>query len=150
MIERHEAERLAAAIHQLRPDWPQPSLETFIWNNRYMPLLDVTVELAWVAQLPETQTPARIHMDGPWRNVTRPAGTQSASAHIPHASPDDCAHCGQPEPAHHHVATYGDHTYVSRIDHRREIAERYQRAQDNMAANPTVLNPYANNQETTP
>lgn len=150
MIERHEAERLAAAINNLRPDWPIPSLLTFIHKRQHRPLLDLTIHLAWVAQLPETSTPARADQDGPWQHATTPRpGTTSASAHITTAADTDCAICGQGEPAHAHVTTYGDHPYVSRHDHARMVQERYDAARQELADNPTTLNPYAT-ERTTP
>lgn len=72
MLTREEIERLAAAISALRPDWPMKSLETFIHQRGHRPLLDLSVELVWVAQLgPErAQTPALIDQQGPWKGAT--------------------------------------------------------------------------------
>lgn len=105
MIERLEAERLANAIHSLRPDWPLTSLLTFLHAKKNKPLLELTVQLAWVAQLPDSKTPARVDFDGPWRRAFLGAGVQSAPA-ARYPLPDDCAVCGGPR-----VGTHADHEY---------------------------------------
>lgn len=62
-----EIDRLAAAAHALRPDWPLPSLRTFITNdlNRHA-YRDAAVALTWVATDPTTLTPKRVLEAGPW------------------------------------------------------------------------------------
>lgn len=66
-----EAARLAAAAHALRPDWPAQSTMTLLHQIAAWPLRDAAVQLAWLACDPETETPARILQDGPWRKLTR-------------------------------------------------------------------------------
>lgn len=70
MLTRQETERLAQAVNALRPDWPTASLVTFIWKRNERPLLDLSVELTWVAQLTDSKSPARIDQDGPWKKAT--------------------------------------------------------------------------------
>jgi len=66
-ISRSETDRIAAAIHALRPDWPVKSLCTFIDGNLAdRSYADVTVALATVAVDPKTQTPRRVLESGPW------------------------------------------------------------------------------------
>ena len=91
-----QIERIAAAIHALRPDWPIPSLKKFVSDRAHQPMTDLLVQLAIVAVDPETKTPARIDQDGPWKQALgyRPAEL-NASAHIRHASPDDCGICSR-------------------------------------------------------
>lgn len=63
----HEAERIAAAMHAARPDWPTSSLLTLIRKNLIdRPRRDVFVALAWVASEPATSSPARVLGLGPW------------------------------------------------------------------------------------
>lgn len=64
----HERERIAAAINQLRPDWPAKSLVTLLSKPELAtrPRRDVTVALAWVACETSTATPARVLEAGPW------------------------------------------------------------------------------------
>ena len=63
----HEAQRLAAAAHELRPDWPVSSVLTLIRKNLInKPRRDVSVALAWIACESNTATPARVLEAGPW------------------------------------------------------------------------------------
>lgn len=61
-------ERIAQAIHALRPQWPIASLETFLRDPKLTnrPTRDVALALTWIAVDPDTRTPARVHEDGPW------------------------------------------------------------------------------------
>ena len=121
MLTRNEAERLAGAIHSLRPEWPAASLLTFLGKHKDRPLLEITVELAWVAQLPETRTPARIAEDGPWKRAI--GGREfNTSAHIRRPSDDDCATCGRPRDTHGPIDA--DHPYMHSNDHARALAAR--------------------------
>lgn len=76
MIEKTDAERIAAAIHALRPDWPLNSLMTLLAELRTWPLRDLAVKLAWIATdqnidgTPVSQTPARVKENGPWHHLT--------------------------------------------------------------------------------
>lgn len=73
-----EIERVALAVHGLRPDWPATSLRTFIENNLAdRAYRDVMVAFAWIACDPVTDTPKRILASGPWWQATRPG-----TAHI--------------------------------------------------------------------
>lgn len=66
-MNEHEAERIAAAVHVARPDWPKTSLLTLIRKHLIdRPRRDVFVALAWVASEPATHTPARVLESGPW------------------------------------------------------------------------------------
>lgn len=75
-----EAERIAAAINQLRPDWPAASLLAFIGEHlRDRPWRDVAVALAWVACEAETRTPARVLQAGPWWTTAGPTRTDGTT-----------------------------------------------------------------------
>lgn len=75
MIRRTEAERLAASIHHIRPDWPIPQLMTLIGECVSWPLRDLGVALAYVAldqdMLGEwvSRSPYRVKEHGPWLTV---------------------------------------------------------------------------------
>ncbi len=76
MINRTQAERIAAAISIMRPDWLTSSIVTLITRDlAAWSLLDVTVGLAYVAvdRNPDgtwaSKTPARVKEQGPWRLV---------------------------------------------------------------------------------
>jgi hypothetical protein len=80
MLSQVEAHRLAAALNQLRPDWPLASLSTWIRNNLTdRAYRDAAVALTWVACESETTSPARVLEAGPWWRATQAgAGTVSA------------------------------------------------------------------------
>lgn len=110
MIERLEAERLANAIHSLRPDWPVNSLLGFLKQREKRPLLELTVELAWVAQLPDSQTPARMDAPGPWKKALVGVGLQSAPNYR-EVLPTDCGICSRPFEHHSVLSKLDDHEY---------------------------------------
>lgn len=63
----HETQRIAAALHAARPDWPAASIATLIRKHLAdRPRRDVFVALAWVASEPNSATPARVLESGPW------------------------------------------------------------------------------------
>ncbi|WP_169923728.1 hypothetical protein [Propionicimonas paludicola] len=80
-----ELQRLAAAVHQLRPDWRVDSLATFLRRtSAHRPLWDVARELVWIALEPGTApgtyantTPALLEHDGPWRAALIPTISQT-------------------------------------------------------------------------
>jgi hypothetical protein len=66
-MNEHEAQRIAAAMHVLRPDWPTASILTMIRKNLIdRPRRDVTVALSWIACEANSHTPARVLESGPW------------------------------------------------------------------------------------
>lgn len=75
MITRTDAERLAAAIHAIRHDWPLEQLMTLIAELRSWPLVNLGVGLAHVALdrtldgQPVSKSPYRVKEQGPWRTV---------------------------------------------------------------------------------
>lgn len=77
-----EAERLAAAVNAMRPDWPVASVMTFLSKPEISrrPYRDVAVALAWVATDPLTQTPARLLEAGPWWRATQAQGETFTAA----------------------------------------------------------------------
>lgn len=67
MIEQNDAERIAAAVNCLRPDWPAASILTLIGNHyRHRPYRDIAVAFTWIAADHNSRTPGRIREDGPW------------------------------------------------------------------------------------
>jgi len=94
MLTRTEAERLAAAVNALRADWPIDSLMKFISDRKHRPLIELGVELTWIALDPETKTPGRIDEDGPWKHHVRAASPAQLVLDV-HAD-DDCRTCGKP------------------------------------------------------
>src|SRR3954453_17983574 len=93
-------ERIAQAIHALRPQWPIASLETFLNDPRLAnrPTRDVAIALTWIAVDPDTRTPARVHEDGPWWRAatvdeTPPYRTPGVQCTIPPGQLEPCRHC---------------------------------------------------------
>lgn len=102
MLTRQEGERLAQAINALRPDWPVRSLLTFIERRCTRPLLDLSLELMYVALDPDTKSPARIDGDGPWKRLQHTAKPGQAYRA---PSSDDCAICHRPAGLHSPLAS---------------------------------------------
>ena len=94
-----EAHRLAAAVNQLRPEWPLASLSAFIHKHLLgRAYRDAAVALTWVASDAETVNPGRVLENGPWWKATQAqAGTVSAITMRCPEHPDerlwDCAKC---------------------------------------------------------
>lgn len=113
MLTRVEGERLADAIHRLRPDWRTSSLFTFIERRKTRPYLDLALELVFVALDPRTETPARIDQDGPWKQLARVTGSDHGIPVIDFSTA--CHECMKP-PAHlwhGDTGTPNDHQFVA-------------------------------------
>lgn len=95
-MNEHEITRIAAAMNQLRPDWPLKQLGTLLRDDRIVtrPRRDVTVALAWVACEAGTSSPYRVLEAGPW---WRAAAIESASTREPFDQTSTCGTCGKPE-----------------------------------------------------
>lgn len=93
-MNEHEAERIAAAINILRPDWPRKSLVTLIMTKlAHRPRRDVCVALAWVACESNSHTPARVVEGGPWWKAAAAddgSGTSRMRYPAKAGSPDEC------------------------------------------------------------
>jgi hypothetical protein len=96
----HEAQRIAAAMHEARPDWPASSVLTLIHRSLIdKPRRDVFVALAWIASEPNSHTPARVLESGPW---WRAAGVDGATRTLETAPTGTrCTICGQPQDGQH-------------------------------------------------
>lgn len=96
-MDDHDAQRIAAAMHAARPDWPASSVLTLIRKKLLdRPRRDVFVAFAWVASEPNSATPARVLEQGPW---WRAAGVEGATTGR-REWPDDahrCTVCSLPE-----------------------------------------------------
>lgn len=90
-MDKHEIDRLAAAVHALRPDWPLRSVVTFIAREiGTYAYQDAAVMLTWVATDPDTKTPRRVTENGPWRHAIVDRRTVQ-----PVTSPECVDHPGQ-------------------------------------------------------
>lgn len=65
-----ELARLANAAHRLREDWPVASLRSLLAEHASKPWRDVAVALTWIATDPNTTTPGRLNLPGPWWTAT--------------------------------------------------------------------------------
>jgi hypothetical protein len=110
----HEAQRIAAAMHAARPDWPASSVLTLIRKKLIdRPRRDVFVALAWVASEPASHTPARVLEAGPW---WRAAGIEGAATKPTPWEPHlICTTCSKTEDRCKATRFAGDdHPFVSR------------------------------------
>jgi hypothetical protein len=123
----HEIERIAAALHQLRPDWPTKQLATLlalpVMSNR--PRRDVCVALAWVACESGTATPYRVLESGPWWKAAAIEGRTSSFTPYDHGGA--CGICDQPEDRCK-ANPFGEHDYEPKP---RVIADRVPAGDDN-------------------
>lgn len=93
----HEADRIAAAANQLRPDWPVTSVRTLIRKHLAdRPRRDVAVALAWIACEANTSTPARVLEAGPWWLAAAVDG-QTTGRREPFDPLQTCDVCGKSE-----------------------------------------------------
>lgn len=78
-MNEHERQRIADAMHHLRPDWPTKQLLTLLASPQLAdrPRRDVTVALSWVACEAGTSSPYRVLEAGPWWRATAVDGTGS-------------------------------------------------------------------------
>lgn len=93
---RNEAERIARAVNALRPDWPVQSLMTFLGKHADWPVLDLTLQLTYVAMDPKTKTPNRIEQHGDWKYLLV-GPREQAGVQYRYTDPRDCTTCGRPE-----------------------------------------------------
>lgn len=96
-MNEHEITRIAAAMNQLRPDWPLKQLGTLLRDDRMVtrPRRDVTVALSWVACEAGTSSPYRVLENGPWWKA---AGIEGAATNRePFDQTTFCHICGKPE-----------------------------------------------------
>lgn len=104
-----EIGRIAAAVNQLRPDWPVASLRTLLESPQLVnrPRRDVAVAFAWIASDAATKTPGRIKEQGPWWNA---AATEDNGPHRPNLPPCP-VHQGETIPCGRcrHEANRADH-----------------------------------------
>jgi hypothetical protein len=119
-MDDHEAQRIAAAMHAARPDWPASSLLTLIRKKLIdRPRRDVFVALAWVASEPNSATPARVLEAGPWwRAVAVEGSPVKPNVWEPHLV---CTTCSRPEAMCKAVRhADDDHPFVSRAANARD------------------------------
>jgi len=111
MIDKTTAERIAQATHAYRPEWPIPSLMTFLARPevRERPSRDVALALAYVAHDPQTVTPARVLEAGPWWSLTRPQDKPTVSVVVNDCPEHPGERAGRCEPCDA-AATAVDHT----------------------------------------
>lgn len=141
MLTRNEGERLAKSINSLRPDWPLPSLLTFIEKHAHMPLLDLTLQLTYVACDEKSKTPARMDSHGPWKYLLV-GPRENEGPRYRYADPRDCGTCGRPE-----VDCRKDgHDYTPAFVRHDDRATPQQRAAVRAAIDPTI-NPLKRNHQ---
>lgn len=119
-MNEHETDRIAAAMHQLRPDWPVASIRTLIRKHLAdRPRRDVAVALAWIACETGTATPARVLEAGPWWKAASADG-QTVSL-TPFDPSSFCSVCNKPEGTCRRNELSG-HEFTSAVDHARRLS----------------------------
>lgn len=79
MPDRQGIERIAAAMHQVRPDWRADSLVTFLAKHHaHRPYRDLAIAAIAVATDERTRTPQLLNEHGAWW-VAAQAGTSSTA-----------------------------------------------------------------------
>jgi len=119
-----EISRIAAAISDLRPDWPAASIRSLLNRPelKNKPRRDVAVALAWVACETDSKTPARVIEAGPWWKATNAEATGTTVAHTGRtvgraANPEDvCGICDMWRQDCRGRADVNGHDFVPRAD----------------------------------
>lgn len=96
-MNKHEIDRIAAAVNALRPDWPIASLKTLMGQPEltHRPRLDVALALVWIACDSDTKTPGRVKESGPWWTAANRSGTDGDRAPKPPKPSECCRLCGR-------------------------------------------------------
>lgn len=123
-MNENEISRIAAAISDLRPDWPAASIRSLLHKPelRNKPRRDVAVALAWVACEPDTKTPARVIEAGPWWRAAAADGTETVShtgstIGLRHGDPRTiCGICDMLRDECDERASTSGHEFVARVD----------------------------------
>ena len=107
MPDRPGIERIAAATHAYRPDWPPGSIVALIERDpslRAKTYQDLADAMTHIATDPATQTPARVREVGPWWRIGTPVSSDKSQldprrprcqvdTHHHHEPADNCAVC---------------------------------------------------------
>ena len=124
-MNEHEIQRIAAAMHVARPDWPAASVATLIRKKLGdRPRRDVFVALAWVASETNSATPARVLESGPWwkaaaADATFTHGHQQAAKVYGSNEGDPrevCGECGMHRHECERRAATNGHAFINRLD----------------------------------
>jgi hypothetical protein len=110
MVTKQEAQRIAAAVNLLRPDWRTALIMTVLGDERNInrPYADLAIAMTAVAVDPASKKPGRIHENGIWWNSAL-ASTPIKMPRYP--SPTDCGVCGRPFELHSSLSAVDDHEY---------------------------------------
>jgi hypothetical protein len=72
MLTDTDLDRLTTAANALRPDWHHTDIRAYLAaRHTHRQLAEIAVALAAVACDPDTRTPARLDLPGPWWGATR-------------------------------------------------------------------------------
>lgn len=114
----HERDRLAAALHQLRPDWSVRQLLTLLNEPslRDRPRRDVIVALSWVAAESGTASPYRVLEAGPWWRAVAVDGQVTSNRDNPDPR-ERCSVCSLSVARCRQLWSH-DHDFVSAVETR--------------------------------
>lgn len=104
-----EAQRIAAAVNIIRPEWPTGLLMTVLGDTRMVnrPYADAMIALVACALDSKVEKPGRVHNDGNWWaavTASRPVGVKYKTI-----TDADCAICSRPE--HEHPLLTDNHVW---------------------------------------
>jgi hypothetical protein len=110
MVNKQEAERIAASVNMLRPDWPKNLILAVLGDDRciHRGYADLAIAMTCVAVDPTSQKPGRIHERGPWWNATL-ATMPAEPARV--INDEDCAICYRPPELHSRLSWTDAHDY---------------------------------------
>lgn len=110
MVTQQEAQRIAAAVNLLRPDWRTALIMAVLGDDKCInrPYADLAIAMTAVAVDPASKKPGRIHEPGPWWNSALASAPQSLPRY---PSSADCGICGRPPELHSCLSSVDDHEW---------------------------------------
>lgn len=119
-MNKTEAERIAAAVNIIKPDWSAPLLMKVLGDDRMIkrPYADAMLALVACALDPTTEKPGRVHERGNWWAVVGAVSGQQGPTYRAHA-PGYCIVCGDNWSLHgERNENGGGHDYENPLDAR--------------------------------
>ncbi|VXC07640.1 hypothetical protein [Aeromicrobium sp. 9AM] len=118
-MNKTEAQRIAAVVNLLRPEWSTGLLMKVLGDDRMIrrPYADALIALTACAVDSTTKQPGRVHENGTWWaavSAANPKGPQYRQAR-----PGYCVICGEHWPLHGEPNQYGGHHYENPLDPRK-------------------------------
>jgi hypothetical protein len=109
-MNKTEAERIAAAVNIVRPEWSVPLLMKVLGDERMIrrPYADALTALIVCASDPSTERPGRVHEKGAWWSAV--TAVAPAPSTLKYVDMRDCSICGLMN-VQHPIAHNDDHEF---------------------------------------